>query len=90
MCGAPVDRPGQAGAAQLLRRLLSLAAERQLRSVAFCCVSTGEFHFPNREAAGIAVTAAREFLCRNGGIQVIFNVFKDTDLRIYQELLGTD
>ena len=69
---------------------LCLAAERQLRSVAFCCVSTGEFHFPNREAAGIAVAAAREFLRRNGGIQVIFNVFKDTDLRIYQELLGAD
>jgi O-acetyl-ADP-ribose deacetylase (regulator of RNase III) len=69
---------------------LRLAAERRLRSVAFCCVSTGEFHFPNQEAAGIAVAAVREFLRGSSGMQVIFNVFKDTDLAIYQRLLGAD
>lgn len=67
---------------------LRLAAERQLTSVAFCCISTGEFRFPNREAAGIAVAAVREFLRRGGGVKVIFDVFKDADLRIYEGLLG--
>jgi O-acetyl-ADP-ribose deacetylase (regulator of RNase III) len=69
---------------------LRLAAERQLQSIAFCCISTGEFHFPPREAAGIAVAAAREFLRGHGGIKVIFNVFRDTDYRLYRELLGAD
>jgi len=69
---------------------LALAAAHGLRSVAFCCVSTGEFHFPNREAAGIAVAAVRAFLRDHGGMRVIFNVFKDTDLAIYRELLGAD
>lgn len=67
---------------------LELAAEKQLNSVAFCCISTGEFHFPNREAAQIAVATVKEFLGRNGsGMKVIFNVFKDTDYQIYQDLL---
>lgn len=70
---------------------LTLAAERRLHSVAFCCISTGEFHFPNQEAAMIAAAAVKEFLCRDdSGMKVIFNVFKDTDLRIYQRLLGAD
>lgn len=70
---------------------LHLAATHHLQSVAFCCISTGEFHFPNREAAEIAVAAAREFLCSHGrDIKVIFNVFKDTDFKIYQRLLGAD
>ena len=70
---------------------LALAAERRLRSVAFCCISTGEFHFPNREAAGIALAAVRDFLRRDGGdMRVIFNVFRDEDLAIYRELLGAD
>lgn len=70
---------------------LRLAAEHRLQSVAFCCVSTGEFHFPNREAAEIAVKAVREFLrWDSGGMKVIFNVFKDTDLKIYRQLLRAD
>lgn len=67
---------------------LKLAAEKRLQSVAFCCISTGEFHFPNREAAQIAVATVKEFLSRDGsGMKVIFNVFKDTDYQIYHELL---
>lgn len=69
---------------------LHLAAEYRLQSIAFCCISTGEFRFPNQEAAEIAVSATREFLNHHDGIRVIFNVFKDTDLRIYQRLLGAD
>ncbi len=72
------------------RACLELAAEKKLHSVAFCCISTGVFNFPNQQAAQIAVAAVREFLSRNGGMKVIFNVFKDTDYKIYRELLYAD
>ena len=73
------------------RSCLELAAEHGLRSVAFCCISTGEFHFPNREAAEIAVKTVREFLTGNTTIErVIFNVFKDIDAEIYRCLLESD
>ncbi len=70
---------------------LTLAAERGLESVAFCCISTGEFHFPNQEAARIAVDTVSEFLQAPGTIKkVIFNVFKDMDAELYRALLGTN
>lgn len=70
---------------------LKLAEEQGLSSIAFCCLSTGEFHFPNREAAAIAVKTVNEFLRHNTTIRrVIFNVFKDIDKEIYRELLGPD
>lgn len=75
--------------ASCYRSCLELAAEHGLKSVAFCCISTGEFHFPNREAAEIAVKTVTEFLRRDTSIRkVIFNVFKDLDAEIYRELLG--
>ena len=70
------------------RSCLELAAEHGLESVAFCCISTGEFHFPNDLAAEIAVHTVTDFLRRDTSIQkVIFNVFKDTDETIYERLL---
>ncbi len=70
---------------------LELAAAKRLKSIAFCCISTGEFHFPNREAAQIAVATVKGFLSRDGsGMKVIFNVFKDIDYQIYHELLYAD
>lgn len=73
------------------RSCLELAAKKQLKSIAFCCISTGEFHFPNQEAAQIAVATVKEFLSRDGsGMKVIFNVFKDIDYQIYHELLYAD
>ena len=73
------------------RSCLELAAERGLESVAFCCISTGEFHFPNREAAEVAVGTVKKFLEGESSIQrVVFNVFKDQDREIYRELLGPD
>lgn len=75
--------------ASCYRSCLALAAENHCVSVAFCCISTGEFHFPNEKAARIAVDAVRDFLRRDKEIgRVIFNVFKDEDLKIYKELLG--
>lgn len=75
--------------ASCYRSCLELAAEHGLESVAFCCISTGEFHFPNREAAEIAVDTVTEFLRQDTSIRkVIFNVFKDLDAEIYRGLLG--
>lgn len=77
--------------ADCYRSCLELAAEHGLKSVAFCCISTGEFHFPNREAAEIAVKTVTGFLRTPTSIKkVIFNVFKDIDAEIYRELLGAD
>ena len=65
---------------------LKLAAENNLKSIAFCCISTGEFHFPNQRAAEIAVATVKKFLAENNLI-VVFNVFKDLDLQIYRKIL---
>ena len=73
------------------RSCLELAAEKGLESVAFCCISTGEFHFPNQLAAEIAVQTVKEFLQTPTRIkQVIFNVFKDMEKKNYERLLRTD
>ena len=65
---------------------LELAKKYRLKSIAFCCISTGEFHFPNQRAAEIAVDTVKKFLQKNNLI-VVFNVFKDFDLEIYEEIL---
>lgn len=77
--------------ASCYRSCLKLAADNGLKSIAFCCISTGEFHFPNEEAAEIAVITVKEFLQTDNRIQrVVFNVYKDIDLEIYRRLLGED
>ena len=74
--------------ASCYRSCLELAAENGLESVAFCCISTGEFHFPNELAAEIAVRTVKEFLKKQTSVKkVIFNVFKDLDKTIYEKLL---
>ena len=74
--------------ASCYRSCLALAAENKLESVAFCCISTGEFHFPNELAAEIAVRTVKEVLEKQTGVKkVIFNVFKDLDKAIYEKLL---
>ena len=71
------------------RSCLTLADEYKLNSVAFCCISTGEFHFPNETAAKIAIETVSEYKkLTNSKIKVIFNVFKNSDYEIYRELLG--
>ena len=67
---------------------LSLAEEKGLESVVFCCISTGEFHFPNDKAAKIAVRTVEEYLENSRIERVVFNVFKDEDLHIYEEIFG--
>ena len=74
--------------ASCYRSCVELAAENGLESVAFCCISTGEFHFPNELAAEIAVQTVKEFLKKQTSVKkVIFNVFKDLDKAIYEKLL---
>ena len=74
--------------ASCYRSCLELAAENGLESVAFCCISTGEFHCPNELAAEIAMRMVREFLKKQTSVKkVIFNVFKDFDKAIYEKLL---
>lgn len=86
-----VTQQDRAELAACYRSCLELAAEHGLESVAFCCISTGEFHFPNREAAEIAVRTVTEFPQAPSTIRkVIFNVFKDMDAAIYRDLLGAD
>jgi len=66
---------------------LDIAVQNNVQSIAFCCISTGVFGFPQREAAQIAVNTVREFL-KTHDIEVIFNVFTETDFDIYNRLLG--
>ena len=75
--------------ADCYRNTLDLCQENDLKSIAFCCISTGVFHFPNKRAAEIAVTTVKEWMLKYPGVmeRVIFNVFKDEDLQIYKELL---
>lgn len=71
------------------RSCLALADEYKLNSVAFCCISTGEFHFPNDKGAKIAIETVGEYKkLTNSKIKVIFNVFKNSDYEIYREYLG--
>ncbi len=75
--------------ASCYRSGLELAEETGLKSIAFCCISTGVFGFPQGRAAEIAVQTVREYKANtHSDIEVIFNVFKDEDFHIYRALLG--
>ncbi|MBR6108185.1 MAG: protein-ADP-ribose hydrolase [Clostridia bacterium] len=79
----------EAELASCYRSCLDLAAENGISSVAFCCISTGVFGFPQERAAEIAVETVREYLNEtNSDTEVIFNVFTDRDRELYRELLG--
>lgn len=69
------------------RECLKTAVQNGISSIAFCCISTGEFRFPNEKAAEIAVDTVSEFLQNNSEIEVIFNVFKNSDYAVYKRLL---
>ena len=69
------------------RSCLEAAVQNGIESIAFCCISTGVFGFPQKEAGKIAVHTVKEFRKMND-IKVIFNVFKEEDYEIYKKLLG--
>ncbi len=71
------------------RSSMELADKAGVESLAFCCISTGEFHFPNELAAQIAIKTVKEYLPSASSLKtVIFNVFKDQDYEIYRRLLS--
>lgn len=76
--------------ADCYRNALDMCLENGLKSVAFCCISTGVFHFPNKRAAEIAVNTVSDWVNEHPGEmeRVIFNVFKDEDREIYERLLS--
>ena len=74
--------------ASCYRSCLEIADENKVESIAFCCISTGVFMFPNERAAETAVKTVKQYKKETGSsIKVIFNVFKDLDEEIYSELL---
>jgi hypothetical protein len=76
--------------ADCYKNTLDLCRENGLKTVAFCCISTGVFSFPNKRAAEIAVETVKQWLTENPGKidRVIFNVFKDEDKDIYSKILS--
>ena len=66
---------------------LNLVVENNIESVAFCCISTGEFRFPNDLAVDIALSSVNDFLQKNKerNIKIVFNVFKDIDYELYNK-----
>lgn len=75
--------------ADCYRSCLTLAEKNGVTSIAFCCISTGEFQFPNEKAAEIAVQTVRKYKSQTQSkIKVVFNVFKDVDYEIYRKLFG--
>lgn len=88
--GGEVTNEDERMLASCYRSCLALAEQNHLNSIAFCCISTGVFHFPNHRAAEIAVRTVREYKTEtHSQIEVIFNVFKNEDYEIYRGLLGT-
>ena len=76
--------------ADCYKSCLELAADSGLKSIVFCCISTGEFHFPQKKIAEIAVQTVKEYLNTDTCVEkVVFNVFKQEDYDIYRELLGS-
>ena len=76
--------------ASCYRNIMACADENGLESIAFCCISTGEFRFPNELAAEIAIKTVKDYLSAHPFVSlkhIVFNVFKDVDKEIYQQLL---
>lgn len=87
----PVTKEDERLLASCYRSCLELAERNRINSIAFCCISTGEFHFPNDRAAEIAIQTVTEFLAqKQSKMKVIFNVFKDLDYKLYKKLLRAD
>lgn len=90
VCGEPTDKQEEKLAC-CYRSCLALACERGLKSLAFCCISTGEYNFPNERAAQIAIQTVTEYKRKTQNkIKVVFNVFKECDYEIYAGLLGAN
>ena len=86
---SPLDEVHKNRLARCYQTCLEIADIYEIHSIAFCCISTGEFMFPHKEAARIAIDTVREYLDNPTSVsKVLFNVFQDEDLEIYTHLLG--
>lgn len=84
----PLTKKHEELLASCYKSCLDIAEENGVKSIAFCCISTGVFMFPNQRAAEIAVETVKNWLDETGSdMKVVFNVFKDIDLDIYENLL---
>ena len=73
------------------RSCLNIAAENGCESIAFCCISTGVFGFPNERVAEISVQTVKDWKKQTqSSMKVIFNVFKELEAQIYRGMLGAD
>ena len=89
--GSAVTRQHREQLASSYRSCLDIAYANNVKSVAFCCISTGTFRFPQEPAAKIAVDTVRMWLAEHKcDIKVVFNVFTDTDLNIYNSILEVE
>ena len=89
--GGQLSKTDEEQLASCYRSCLELAEQNGLKNIAFCCISTGEFHFPNDRAAKIAIQTVKEYRKKTQSkIEVIFNVFKELDYNIYRALLQAD
>ena len=86
--GGRLTEAHRAQLASCYRSCLETAEQHGLENVAFCCISTGEFRFPREEAAQIAIQTVQTYQ-KHSAIKVIFNVFQESDERLYQRLLGS-
>lgn len=82
-----VTQKDQALLSTCYQSCLQLAENNHVDSIAFCCISTGEFHYPNQHAAKTAISTVMQYLTNSNIKRVIFNVYKDTDYVIYKNLL---
>ena len=88
----PVWNGGKRNERELLsnayRNSLQLASENGVTTIAFPNISTGVYHFPKEEAAGIAIKTVKDFLKENKDIErVIFVCFDEENYNIYSKLL---
>ena len=84
--GGALTKDLEQALADCYKSTLDMCLENGLKSVAFCCISTGVFRFPNRRAAEIAVQTVTDWLSAHPDAmeRVIFNVFKDEDKAYYE------
>ena len=84
-----VTKENESDLAKCYRNCLAKADEMKLKSIAFCCISTGVFGYPKEEAALLAVKVVREYKKQTtSNIKVIFDVFEEEDYELYRRILG--
>lgn len=84
-----VTKENESDLAKCYRNCLAKADEMKLKSIAFCCISTGVFGYPKEEAALLAVKAVREYKEQTpSDVKVIFDVFEEEDYELYRRILG--